>query len=600
MLGRTSEDLKKAVYLAVQNENTSFLNALFKADAKTTYQDEQGDTALHLAVRKKNLVIFELLIKHKAKSLKANKNKVTPLAEIIALLADDTDEKQQLAKNCLNMLLDNLAPDTVSTTFSFGKALIIAIQRGHSDLAKKLIEKGVSLEIYPINGRSPLHLAVLKRDIELVRLLIAKKCKKTAFSLVIDFVLKAESKEIDTAKTLARIFLESSQVQDNEVYRHNLLNLCKSQTVNRELQIYIVSALLKLGIKSTQDEEANNPLHFAVKNKNLPLIKILIEAEISSIEKNLEQKSPIQIMIESTSALSDELSWKCLEAFASNPKIRESSHIYTLDYEKALLHAVKCNRLITTSLFLQAGVFPRKIKKTDVLTAAIAVNNPLMISLLKQRNISWSEKIHSLATKEDTKDALINPQKYTYGRLQLIMMQLIFAREYDQKCEFHRISAEIFLKIFDQVFFEIGLYNTKGNYLLVNEQYNHFKQKREFYSSKALINYIKNNSANNSVKRRTKNIILPLDADTDNFLFQLKISQTMQEPDIKITTDIIQNFSDKNKKNYGNTGVALLMDFHLFAATEKNKKKHENAIKNKMRETLQEEKQGTQLRYAAD
>lgn len=52
--------------------------------------------------------------------------------------------------------------------------LLLAVEQGHLDVAKKLIKKGASITDQNTNGEMPLYLALLQSDAEMTQLLVEK------------------------------------------------------------------------------------------------------------------------------------------------------------------------------------------------------------------------------------------------------------------------------------------------------------------------------------------------------------------------------------------------------------------------------------------
>ncbi len=154
------ETKNKALITAAQQENQTALISLIAGEAQLYSKDEQGNTALHWAVKKKNSEIINILIeKNDSLVIEFDKNGHSPLAvacqmgalEIVSILLDKQTTAQKL-KNDKN-------------------ALVLAIKGNWIDIVKILLEKNIGVEVI-VDNQSPLIWAIEKGSIEIVKILL--------------------------------------------------------------------------------------------------------------------------------------------------------------------------------------------------------------------------------------------------------------------------------------------------------------------------------------------------------------------------------------------------------------------------------------------
>ncbi|KAK9675173.1 Ankyrin repeats (3 copies) [Popillia japonica] len=201
------------LYLAVQTGNVSVVESIVKFGARVNHQCQDGNTALHAAVKYGFLDIVECLLHHKADArlVNAKGEKASDVAvtqgntHIVNLLAQlEKIEKNVFIKgfdgkeyasnmedeNCrgdtprclhgaarigdINIVKDLVATGVnISRQCKYGYTPIrIAVREGHVDVAKFLIEKGANVDIHEKFSMSPLHTATWQKNPIILDLLL--------------------------------------------------------------------------------------------------------------------------------------------------------------------------------------------------------------------------------------------------------------------------------------------------------------------------------------------------------------------------------------------------------------------------------------------
>jgi ankyrin repeat protein len=160
--------LKTLLHRAIEKSKIEFATQLIEKGANVNIKDGEGNTALHLAVKKGNKEIIKLLVN----SMKDDGINKTNGMGVIALnlnkakeLKLDDDTKIELIKK---MNIANLnKKDGKGNT-----ALHLAVKKNNKKIVDALITRGVNLDIKGNKGNTALHLAVKNNKIDIVENLL--------------------------------------------------------------------------------------------------------------------------------------------------------------------------------------------------------------------------------------------------------------------------------------------------------------------------------------------------------------------------------------------------------------------------------------------
>jgi ankyrin repeat protein len=190
-----------ALAIAVESSvDDAIVSMLLDAHANVAAVDEQGNTALHIAIQRGNARHATLLLNADRAVLSiANNARDTPLHLAakclddalfrLCLLHDHTGVRRRvgaLSRTVLHvaatntnaavtaMLLDALHPDAVNAVDRFGQTpLHVAVVSDNFAVVKLLVDAGARFDLLDSDRRSPLHLAADRDDVRVVQLLLA-------------------------------------------------------------------------------------------------------------------------------------------------------------------------------------------------------------------------------------------------------------------------------------------------------------------------------------------------------------------------------------------------------------------------------------------
>ncbi len=205
---------------AVGSGRTKIVPMLINQGADLNKQDNDGDTALIIAIRY-NPEIAKILIKEGADLNKQGIDGATAL--IVATQKGNTDLAKALIEKDANLniqgkkfgdtalmaavinkraeiakMLIKKGADLNKQAINSDTALMLAVQEGHTEIAKALIENGANLNIQNRYGVTALMYAVMDKRTKIVKALIDNNARldmknehgKTALDIAKDFGLK--------------------------------------------------------------------------------------------------------------------------------------------------------------------------------------------------------------------------------------------------------------------------------------------------------------------------------------------------------------------------------------------------------------------------
>jgi ankyrin repeat protein len=142
----------------------------------------RGDTALISAVRRNDVGMVALLLEHGARVEQPNRSGDTPA--LLAVRSGETAVVRQLLQHGLDPNVTSFPPriNYLLTRLAKGEGLppllIEAVQTGHAEVVKVLLEAGANPDIQDGQGRTALYWAAAANQMDMVRLLVAHRADR--------------------------------------------------------------------------------------------------------------------------------------------------------------------------------------------------------------------------------------------------------------------------------------------------------------------------------------------------------------------------------------------------------------------------------------
>ncbi|XP_047126788.1 serine/threonine-protein phosphatase 6 regulatory ankyrin repeat subunit B isoform X1 [Hydra vulgaris] len=274
-----------ALHLAARRKELNLIRILVQAETIINQINIEGQTALHIAVLESDIDSVEYLINENASANIKDKRNRTAIhiatevgsIEIINLLIEkchiDINQRSKDGSTLVHLAAKSGHAEVVMYYIQKGvavrtpnregaEALHEACKQGHVVVAKKLIENGAKKEKYTKDNYTPLHIAVRYGKYDVVQVLIGAGADVNAVGGP-----KKES-SLHFAAKLTR-------------YSEKLTDILVRSGANTDIA----------------DSEGDTALHVAVRVKNYSVIKILLEEGASAVKINLAGETPIHMSI---------------------------------------------------------------------------------------------------------------------------------------------------------------------------------------------------------------------------------------------------------------------------------------------------------------
>lgn len=315
-------------WYAYQNisDSPAVIKDLLQYYDNDSFEDDQGNTLLHLAVKKGDEWVILALLEKGADLSKPNAEHQTPLNQLINSNYFSLQQKLnyiQMANKASTRCADNILQLSYSQVRdNSGNTLLHqAITARDLELVKHLCQvQSNLLSIKNNDNQLPLNLAVELGNAEIVKYLLEQLALNHLLSdrhgsngeatQALFFSLLADKKYDAVAIDCLRAFFDFFNWQFNEI-TNNPKGVLSKLMLNDFLKLktnacrYLTACtteekfnlLLEKGIDpNSYDEERNTPLHDAALKRNLERIKVLLSKGAKIDQQNAQDKTPLMVL----------------------------------------------------------------------------------------------------------------------------------------------------------------------------------------------------------------------------------------------------------------------------------------------------------------
>ena len=267
------------LHFATTNNNAEMVEFLLKNNAKTEKATKKGETALHIAVENGNTAIVELLLAQEVDKKTLNSSLH------IAIKNNDLDLVELLLEKGANPNIarpDGLTPIGIAIIYEQNDLLEVLLKSKKTDF-NSVIQSG------EYRNFSPIHLASFCGNSEALKQLLTGGNAKTRELInksvnndLYPIHLATYSKDFETINLLLENGSNVDPISQNGLTPRNIAN--EIQAEDRILSLLLKTENHRKVKGNRRNDES--PLHFAIINSNISCIEELITAE------NINQFSP--------------------------------------------------------------------------------------------------------------------------------------------------------------------------------------------------------------------------------------------------------------------------------------------------------------------
>jgi len=266
---------KSPLVYAIENENEEVIKLLIKNSVSLNQKTEDNIFPLNIAIKRNNINIVKLLVNTGANidiSESNSEHKVDPPIITAYNLSNENNNNFEI----FDYLLERGANCNVKDK-NGSSLLLLAIRKNNYENVQKIIEKNVEIREKDNDNNTPLLEAIKNENIDIVKLLIkyAQQNKIEMGDIDIESVISKGNYEI--LKVLVKsssISIKASQLQNG----NSLIKITKCKDISPKKKEKLIKALIKKGINvNSVDKKGNTSVIYAIKEKNLFILKILFE-----------------------------------------------------------------------------------------------------------------------------------------------------------------------------------------------------------------------------------------------------------------------------------------------------------------------------------
>ncbi|KAH9489403.1 hypothetical protein Btru_056241 [Bulinus truncatus] len=263
----------------LNTEDYNLIQMLITAGADLNYTDECGRTALHWAIKRKQMKTVQLLVESKAnievKDLEGN-------TALLCSISRSHEITQYLIQSgsCVNCV--NLKGET---------PLLLAVKLDTFDTFKLLIENGSDIRVFNETGKSILNYPIERNQNNIVDYLIQLKIDVNVLTEVNEYplMLAIDKMNIDIIKLLTDA---GADVNQKDLLENSALIRALTQRRCSEMVTLLISAGADV---NCVNEEQVPALILAMEQRNLKVVKLFLNHGVNVNVKNKKRETALMI-----------------------------------------------------------------------------------------------------------------------------------------------------------------------------------------------------------------------------------------------------------------------------------------------------------------
>ncbi|GLG98374.1 Poly [ADP-ribose] polymerase tankyrase, partial [Gryllus bimaculatus] len=271
------------LHWAVSRGKMEMVQLLLKHNASINSVDKHGRTVLHLASQKCDPALIKLLLDEGADALALDSKKQAPLHYLFfwRTLFDNTFVYSLVKEKSDPYKLDEMSPHEDT--------------RLPHEVARLLLENNANVEQKDAEGRSPLHLAMLRGDAEIVQVLLEHGANPQHLN--------------DTREASLCFFIQSYCLDTSNIIHHMLeagddpngldeKGNAPLHHAARKGKLDEVNLILQYNANIEQkDAKGRTPLHLAIKYRHPDLITLFLDYGANPLELDNDQQEPLNYVL---------------------------------------------------------------------------------------------------------------------------------------------------------------------------------------------------------------------------------------------------------------------------------------------------------------
>ncbi|XP_068748124.1 serine/threonine-protein phosphatase 6 regulatory ankyrin repeat subunit B-like isoform X2 [Montipora capricornis] len=346
-----------ALHLAVHARNIEVVKLLVENGATINTQNNENKTALHIAIANQDIALVDYLTSRRAKFDIPDNDGITAEQLASNMEAADIIEKLQVAKeerqqrpiplNAVALLLEavnnesiedlkelmdfEILDDDVHQTCkeeNGDSPLHIAARKGNVEICRLLVQSGAKTDAKNADGNTILHIAAELGDVAMARFLYSAKAKPNIVNNDGDtpLHLACQRKHVSIVDLLLAKFSANIGIPNKK--SDTPLFIAVRVNCPQAIKQLLNSAQADQDVKAGRSASGDTLLHLAVDNKDIEVVKSLVQAGAPPDEQNNVGKTPLHI----AAIKGDEEMVKFLHTAKANPNILDNEEMTPLHY----------------------------------------------------------------------------------------------------------------------------------------------------------------------------------------------------------------------------------------------------------------------------